>query len=175
MARLRIKNQSVKAFMAEIFGTCLFLLFGLGACAQYKFSKADNTNDSTSVLSINLAFGLGVTCSVLVFGKISGIVFFIRYKKTQKYNNKHLKGAHYNPAVSFAMLLTGRMKVLDFFIYLCGQFIGGFLVKYFILDLNFSKVLKISFFKGALLVYLAYLDRLVAYGDDMYSIDTACI
>ena len=38
-------------------------------------------------------------------------------------------GAHYNPAVSLAMLMTGRMKVLDFLIYICAQFIGGFLVK----------------------------------------------
>ena len=69
---LRIRSKILREFLAEIFGTCLLLLFGLGACAQYTFSKEDNPKDSTSVLSINLAFGLGVTCSILVFGKISG-------------------------------------------------------------------------------------------------------
>ena len=76
-SKLRIRNQSLREFLAELFGTCLFLLFGLGACAQYKFSKTDNASDSTSVLSINLAFGLGVTSSVLVFGKISGKILGI--------------------------------------------------------------------------------------------------
>jgi hypothetical protein len=57
-------------------------------------------------------------------------------KKMKKMNSilnnlfslKLKQGAHYNPAVSLAMLLTNRMKILDFFVYICAQFIGGFFV-----------------------------------------------
>jgi glycerol uptake facilitator-like aquaporin len=65
------------------------------------------------------------------------------------------KGAHFNPAVSFAMLLTGRMDVQRFFIYCTGQFLGAFL--------------------GAVMVYSVYLDALKSYGDKMYDLDTAGI
>lgn len=52
------------------------------------------------------------------------------------------QGAHYNPAVSLAMLLTNRMKILDFFVYICAQFIGGFFVKKYI-NLNQLSLLLI--------------------------------
>ena len=53
------------------------------------------------------------------------------------------KGAHLNPAVSFAMLITGRLTIKRFFVYFLGQFIGAFL--------------------AALMVFLIYLDQFKAF------------
>lgn len=46
------------------------------------------------------------------------------------YMGGHVSGAHYNPAVSVAVLLRGKMTVPDFFIYVVVQLIGGFLAAY---------------------------------------------
>jgi glycerol uptake facilitator-like aquaporin len=67
----------------------------------------------------------------------------------------NLKGAHLNMAVSFAMLILGRMSILRFFVYSIAQFIGAFL--------------------GALVTFVVYIDVLKSYGGNMYSIDTAGI
>lgn len=58
-----------------------------------------------------------------------------------------------NPAVSFAMFLTGRLSLLEFLAYSLAQFCGAFLAS------------------GA--VFLVYLDALKAYPSGMFSLDTA--
>jgi aquaporin-3 len=60
-----------------------------------------------------------------------------------------------NPAVSFAMLLTGRMSLLRFIVYSLGQFIGAFL--------------------GALITFVLYLDIMKSYGERMYDLNLAGI
>jgi glycerol uptake facilitator-like aquaporin len=67
--------------------------------------------------------------------------------------NMILSGCHINPAVSWAMLITGRMSIMRFFLYTLAQFIGAFL--------------------GALVVFIVYIDALKAYKPSMYSLDTA--
>lgn len=41
------------------------------------------------------------------------------------YMGGHISGAHYNPAVSLAVLLRGKLSLLDFFPYLIAQFFGA--------------------------------------------------
>ena len=60
-----------------------------------------------------------------------------------------------NPAVSFAMFLTGRLNAFKLFVYSIGQFLGAFL--------------------GALIVFLVYYDGLKQYKAGMYSLETAGI
>lgn len=58
-----------------------------------------------------------------------------------------------NPAVSLAMVLTGRMYIKRFFVYVASQLIGAFL--------------------AALFVFIVYLDGLKNYKPGMYSLDSA--
>lgn len=60
-----------------------------------------------------------------------------------------------NPAVSFAMLLTGQMSIFRFFIYSLAQFVGAFL--------------------AAFMVFIIYLDAIRNNRDGMYSLETAGI
>ena len=43
-----------------------------------------------------------------------------------------ISGAHFNPAVSLIMLLTGKMTIVEFVYYLCAQFTGAFCGFYFL-------------------------------------------
>jgi hypothetical protein len=74
----RIKNQYIKEFIAELFGTLIMLLFGLGSVAQLKFLMIENPF-TTSLISVNLSFGFGVVAAILVTGKASGHENFYIY------------------------------------------------------------------------------------------------
>lgn len=128
---IKVRSQLGKEFLAELFGSFLLLLIGLSSVAQAKF-----LGTGTGLLSINLAFGFAVVVAILVTGKTSG--------------------CHINPAVSFAMLLTGRMTLLRFIVYVIAQFIGSFL--------------------GAAAMYVVYLDSFEKFANQsnrLQSIETA--
>lgn len=91
---------TIKKYLAELFGTFVLVLFGCGAA-----SISGGIDGVLGVLGIAMAFGLSIVAMAYVIGNISG--------------------CHINPAVSFGMLLSGKMKVKDFFGYIIAQFIGG--------------------------------------------------
>jgi glycerol uptake facilitator-like aquaporin len=128
---IKFRNRLIREFLAEMFGTFLLVLIGLAGLAQFTFKYAEN------FLAVNMAFGLALIVAVLVTGKVSG--------------------CHVNPAVSFAMLLTGRLSLIRFIVYVAAQFLGAFV--------------------GAALVYVIYYDALVAFrgGLGTYTIETAGI
>ncbi len=64
-----IKNQLVREFLAELFGTWILVFFINGCVAQNTFSKRDGYE---SLLSVNLTCGFAVTLAVLAVGKVSG-------------------------------------------------------------------------------------------------------
>ena len=64
----KISNPLIKEFLAEIAGTFVMLAFGLGSVAQLVLGKGNHN----TILSVNLAWGFGVTMGILVAGKISG-------------------------------------------------------------------------------------------------------
>lgn len=68
---MRIKSQIGREFLAEILGSFILLAFGLASVAQFKFSKKEDPYQ-TSFISVNFAFGFGVTCAIIVVGKVSG-------------------------------------------------------------------------------------------------------
>ena len=63
---LQIRNQLVRVFLAEFFGTFIFISFALGSVAQYVFAG------ETRFLSVNISFGFGLMVGIIVAGKVSG-------------------------------------------------------------------------------------------------------
>ena len=114
MDRLFYKEE----FLGEFIGTFILVLFGLGAiCASIIFGSYN------SLFQIALLWGIATMLSIFV--------------------GRHLCNAHYNPAVSIAMVVSGRMNAKRLPTYLIAQFLGGFL--------------------GALTVYLLFNPSIVAF------------
>ncbi len=89
----------IKKLSAEFLGTMLLVFFGCGIASMFGSMGRQGT------LTIAIAFGIVLMAVVYIFGKISG--------------------AHVNPAVSLAMLLTGRISFKDFICYAAAQFLGA--------------------------------------------------
>ncbi|MDO4846453.1 MAG: MIP family channel protein [Oscillospiraceae bacterium] len=84
-----------KKMLAEFIGTCVLVVFGCGVAIV---SRVD-------LVATALAFGLVIVAMAYSVGNVSG--------------------CHINPAVSFGMLVAGKMKLVEFFEYICAQFLGG--------------------------------------------------
>lgn len=87
----------MKKYLAEGIGTMFLVLLACGSAVL--------AGPSISVLGVGLCFGLTLLCLVYCIGNISG--------------------CHVNPAVSFAMLLSGRMDAKEFCGYVVSQLIGA--------------------------------------------------
>ena len=85
----------MKKYLAEFIGTLVLVLFGTGVAVV---SGGD-------LVATALAFGLAIVAEAYVIGNISG--------------------CHVNPAVSLAMLITGKMKKKDFPYYVIAQVLGA--------------------------------------------------
>lgn len=126
---IKIKNHTVREFIAELFGTFLLVVFINGCIAQNVFYAKDDEN-MNSLLSVNITCGFGVTIAILAVGKISG--------------------AHINPAVSFSMLLQRKLSALKFIVFVIAQLIGGFLgalavyITYYDILYNFEDELTLN-------------------------------
>ncbi len=93
--------QSIKKYIAEFIGTFVLVLFACGTAAVVGCS-AEN---GTGYLLTALAFGLVIVAMAYSIGNISG--------------------CHINPAVSIAMLVSGKLSVADFIGYIIAQFAGA--------------------------------------------------
>ena len=80
--------SSCTAFMSEVCGTFVMIAFGLGSVAQSVLSNKKAGNE----LSINLAWGLGVTMGVFVAAAGSG--------------------AHLNPSVTLSHIVHGKCRIM---------------------------------------------------------------
>lgn len=87
----------MKKYLAEFFGTMFLVLL---ACGSAVFA-----GPSIGGLGIGLCFGLVLVCLCYAIGPISG--------------------CHVNPAVSFAVWITGGMKFKDFLWYVVAQLAGA--------------------------------------------------
>ena len=58
------------------------------------------------------------------------------------YMGAHISGAHYNPAVSLAMLIKKEIDTSDFFKYLISQILGAFLAAYLVFLLSSNMVVQ---------------------------------
>jgi len=91
--------ESIKKYLAEFIGTCVLVLLACGVAGQIC------GNDTAGYVGTALAFGLVIVAMAYSIGNISG--------------------CHINPAVSIAMLISGKMSVKDFCGYVIAQFAGA--------------------------------------------------
>jgi len=90
---------ALKAAAAELIATALFLMVSIGSIAAVTASGSD------PLPTVALTFGLSIA---LLAAGISGI-----------------SGGHINPAVTFAMLITGQISVARGVMYIVAQLIGA--------------------------------------------------
>lgn len=88
--------------IGETLGTFLLVLLGCGSVAVAVLFQAHQ-----GVLPVALVWGIGVTLAI--------------------YLTRHLSCAHLNPAVTLAMVASGRMAARKLPAYLASQFAGAFL------------------------------------------------
>jgi aquaporin Z len=104
----------MKKPLAEFIGTFALVFFGCGAAVIAGMGAGPTAVD---VLGIAFAFGLAIVAMAYGIGPVSG--------------------CHVNPAVSFGVLLAGRMSASDFISYAVAQILGaiaGAAVLYIILS-----------------------------------------
>ena len=89
----------MKKYFAECIGTFVLTLLGCGTAMFL------GCNTPAGVVGTAIAFGLTVIAMAYTIGGISG--------------------CHINPAITFAVALSGRMSWKDAVGYWCGQIIGG--------------------------------------------------
>ena len=90
-------NSLLKKAIAECFGTFVLVFVACGVALA----------TGGSLVATSLAFGLVIVAMAFSIGRISG--------------------CHINPAVSLGCLLTKRMTLKDFLVYVCAQCVGAIL------------------------------------------------
>jgi aquaporin Z len=88
--------------MAEFFGTFWLVLGGCGSAVL----AAGVPDVGIGYAGVSLAFGLTVLTGAYAFG--------------------HISGAHFNPAVTFGLFMSGRFPAKDVVPYWIAQVVGGF-------------------------------------------------
>ena len=91
----------LKKATAEFIGTFVLVFVACGVAAL-----TGGSTDGGSIAATALAFGLVIVAMAYSVGRVSG--------------------CHINPAVSLGCLLTKRMSLKDFCVYVCAQILGGF-------------------------------------------------
>jgi aquaporin Z len=89
-------KELLKKALAEFIGTFVLVFVACGVAGA----------TGGSLVATSLAFGLTIVAMAYSVGRVSG--------------------CHINPAVSLGCLLTKRMSVKEFLVYVCAQILGGF-------------------------------------------------
>ena len=95
--------ESIKKYVAECLGTLVLVVFACGAAIVTGCGTPEG--GMAAYLTTALAFGLVIVAMAYSIGNVSG--------------------CHINPAVSIAMLVSGKMSAKDFAGYVVAQFIGA--------------------------------------------------
>ena len=93
--------QAIKKYLAECIGTFVLVFVACGTAAALGCSAEPNA----AYFLTAAAFGLVIVAMAYSIGNVSG--------------------CHINPAVSIAMLVSGKLSVADFCGYVVAQFIGA--------------------------------------------------
>lgn len=95
--------MNIRALIAEFLGVFALCFVGIGAIAA---------TQGGDLMVVALAHGLAIGLSVVALGTISG--------------------GHFNPAVTFGMLITGRITPVSAVGYWVAQLLGGLVAAFFI-------------------------------------------
>ncbi|EGW37097.1 MIP/aquaporin family protein [Desulfosporosinus sp. OT] len=95
----------MQAFLGEVLGTMIILLFGTGVVANVLLGKTKGNNGGLIVIASGWAFGVALAI----------------------YATGPLSGAHLNPAVTIALAATGQFPWDKVPMYIAAQFLGAFL------------------------------------------------
>jgi len=93
--------MAARAYLAELFGTFLFLMIGYLSIPAFAAASAPTPN----LLVVPFSFGLGLLAAIFAVG--------------------HISGGHFNPAVTIAMVLDKRTAPMDAVGYIIAQIIGA--------------------------------------------------
>ncbi|MCF6174780.1 MAG: aquaporin family protein [Victivallaceae bacterium] len=107
--------QYQRAFIGELIGTFILVLFGCGSVATAILFDAHK-----GLFDVAIIWGIGVTLAI--------------------YATRHLSCAHLNPAVSIAMVLGKRMSPKQLPTYIIAQFIGAFIAAATLYVLFYSSI-----------------------------------
>ncbi|WP_300369915.1 MIP/aquaporin family protein [Brachyspira sp.] len=105
-------------FLAEVIGSMIIALFGLGVVASVVLG-----NNGTAI-NIHISWGLAVTFGIYASGKISG--------------------AHLNPAVTLALATTGRFEWSKVWYYIVAQMIGFFIGAAIVFAVYYGKWIEVD-------------------------------
>jgi aquaporin Z len=93
--------MNVRAYLAELLGTLLFFTIGMASVQSVLVLGGA----APLLVVVPLGFGFGLLAAILTFG--------------------HISGGHFNPAVSIAMAIDGRLSPRDAAGYIVSQIIGA--------------------------------------------------
>jgi len=93
--------MAARAYLAELFGTFLFLTIGYLSVPAFAAASSPTPN----LLVVPFSFGLGLLAAIFAVG--------------------HISGGHFNPAVTIAMVLDRRTTPMDALGYIIAQIIGA--------------------------------------------------
>lgn len=101
-----LSERTLRAVLAEFIATLLFVFIGGGAVvAVVQVLGRSPSDDAGALVAIALAHGLAIAVLVAATARISG--------------------GHINPAVTFAAVITGRMKAGPGVLYVAAQLAGA--------------------------------------------------
>ena len=93
--------MNARAYLAELLGTFLFFTIGMSSRQAVTALGAD----APLLVVVPFGFGFGLLAAIFTFG--------------------HISGGHFNPAVSIAMAIDGRLSPMDAAGYIVSQIIGA--------------------------------------------------
>lgn len=94
-----IDQEDWKKVLAEVVGTFFFFFIGIGSIA------GASQSGTTGLLLVALAHGVALSVAITALGPVSG--------------------AHFNPAVTIALLVARKISPVLALLYILGQLIGG--------------------------------------------------
>ncbi|XP_065656976.1 aquaporin-9 isoform X2 [Hydra vulgaris] len=106
--------DNFREFLAELGGTFILLMFGIGSIAQTVLGKGK----FGGILSINFGWGIGIMMGL--------------------YWSAGISGGHLNPAVTLAMSITKRLPWRKLPVYWLAQSIGAFIASAIVYGIYFD-------------------------------------
>ena len=101
-----------RGFLAELWGMFVWIFLACGSVPAVEATLGSLAISPISLLVISSSFGIGISISIYMMAEISG--------------------AHFNPVVSFSLLLLKQISVLRFFVWSIAQLLGSLLAAAFL-------------------------------------------